>query len=135
MMPLKCDVIWEEKVTPLCKTKHNKACQPDWVEKCHTEHGEECWDEPSETCSSVKECTTTTQNICKTEYTVECEKPVQKWKREADEVEQIDQDQAIFENAISRTKRAVVGKKLKKVLPKLAVAALDLEETTTATTA
>merc|ERR1719348_838791 len=103
MMPLKCDVIWEEKVTPLCKTKHNKVCKPDWVEKCHTEYDEECWDEPLEKCSSVKECHTTTQNICKTEYTVECEKPAQKWKREADEIEQHDEDHAILEDAISRS--------------------------------
>merc|ERR1719348_1568654 len=131
MMPVKCDVIWEEKV-----------CKPDWVEKCHTEHDDECWEEPVEKCSSVKECHTTTENVCKTEYTVECEKPAQKWKREADagleadDTEQLDEDAAIAEDAISRTKRAVIEKKkLKKVLPKLAAAALGLQETTTATTA
>jgi len=139
MMPLKCDVIWEEKVTPLCKTKHNKVCKPDWVEKCHTEFDDQCWDEPVEKCSSAKQCHTTTQNVCKTEYTVECEKPAQKWKREAgdelgaDEVEQLE-NKAIVEDAIARTKRSIGKKKLKKVLPKVAVAALGLEDTTTATT-
>merc|ERR1712025_638596 len=70
---VKCDVIWEEKVTPLCKTKHNKVCEPVWNEVCHKVWEDECWDEPVEKCHQVKQCHTETQNVCKTEYTVECE--------------------------------------------------------------
>jgi len=72
---VKCDVIWEEKVTPLCKTKHHKICEPEWKEHCHKVWDNECWDEPVEKCHSVQECHTETQNVCKTEYTIECEDP------------------------------------------------------------
>jgi len=148
-MPVKCDVIWEEKVTPLCKTKHNKVCKPDWKEECKTEWAEECWDEPVEKCKSVKQCHTTQQNVCKTEYTIECEDAHEKkWKRSTDEAllgydeesEALDQPEigeASLDDA-GRSKRAIIKdkKKFKKLLPKLAVKALLGEtQTTTATTA
>jgi len=185
--PVKCDVIWEEKVTPLCKTKHNKVCKPDFEEKCHTEYDDECWDEPVEKCHNVKSCHTTQQNVCKTEYTIECEKEEHKWKREAAdegdealddlsddesfleghvnvhsrharatglelvklklkplkkkgkreaEEEEIDenndnnpeQDENVVEDVLTRSRRDVKKKLLKKVLPKFALA---LESSTT----
>jgi len=70
---VKCDVIWEEKVTPLCKTVHNKVCKPEVIEKCSKVWEEKCWDEPVKRCKDVKQCSNSTQSVCKTEYTVTCD--------------------------------------------------------------
>merc|ERR1712098_659026 len=118
---VKCDVIWEEKVTPLCKTKHNKVCEPVWNEVCHKVWEDECWDEPVEKCHQVKQCHTETQNVCKTDYTVECEDAHHKHhlKRSAGEETAVEsEDDFVAElEASSRQRRGakLIAKPLKKV--------------------
>jgi len=70
---LKCDVIWEEKVTPLCKTVHEKICKTDTKDHCHKIWEDKCWDEPVEHCTPKEECNHVLENVCKTEYTVTCD--------------------------------------------------------------
>jgi len=70
---LKCDVIWEEKVTPLCKTVHEKICKTDTKDHCHKIWEDKCWDEPVEHCTPQEECNHVLENVCKTEYTVTCD--------------------------------------------------------------
>jgi len=71
---LKCDVIWEEKVTPLCKTVQEKICKTDEKENCHKIWEDKCWDEPVEDCHPKEECNHVLENVCKTEYIVTCDK-------------------------------------------------------------
>jgi len=70
---LKCDVIWEEKVTPLCQTVHEKICKTDTKDHCHKIWEDKCWDEPVEHCTPKEECNHVLENVCKTEYTVTCD--------------------------------------------------------------
>jgi len=70
---VKCDVIWEEKVTPLCKTVHEKICKTDTKDHCHKIWEDKCWDEPVEHCTPKEECNHVLENVCKTEYTVTCD--------------------------------------------------------------
>jgi len=72
-LKVKCDVIWEEKVKPLCKTEHEKICKTDTKDHCHKIWEEKCWDEPIEHCHPKEECNHVLENVCKTEYTVTCD--------------------------------------------------------------
>merc|ERR1719500_1667394 len=93
-----CHTVWEEVVTPRCKTTFEKQCTTEEEEKCKTDYTTECWEESKEKCKSVPKCHTehvqqcTTVPKCVWEEEQVCEqvchsKPVKKWKMAEEEEE------------------------------------------------
>jgi len=70
-----CEVVWEDKVAPICHTSHHEVCEPDTKTHCHKIWEEECWEEDVEKCRPVQECHTESHEVCKTEYSTVCEEP------------------------------------------------------------
>merc|ERR1712168_1293013 len=79
----KCDVIWEEKVTPLCKSVNHPQCHTEYRDECHKVWDTKCWDIQVDECTSEKKCEFVTEKQCKTDYTVTCDDHHRK-KREVD---------------------------------------------------
>merc|ERR1712168_866040 len=69
----KCDVIWEEKVTPLCKSVNHPQCHTEYRDECHKVWDTKCWDIQVDECTSEKKCEFVTEKQCKTDYTVTCD--------------------------------------------------------------
>merc|ERR1712168_592437 len=79
----KCDVIWEEKVTPLCKSVNHPQCHTEYRDECHKVWDTKCWDIQVDECTSEKKCEFVTEKQCKTDHTVTCDDHHRK-KREVD---------------------------------------------------
>merc|ERR1712029_713124 len=77
----KCDVIWEEKVTPLCKSVNHPQCHTEWRDECHKVWDTKCFDVEVEECTSEKRCEWVTEKQCKTEYTVTCDEHAPAWRK------------------------------------------------------
>merc|ERR1712168_572660 len=85
----KCDVIWEEKVTPLCKSVNHPQCHTEWRDECHKVWDTKCFDIEVDECTSEKRCEWITEKQCKTEYTVTCDDHAWRKKREVELPEDI----------------------------------------------
>merc|ERR1712029_397013 len=77
----KCDVIWEEKVTPLCKSVSHPQCHTEWRDECHKVWDTKCFDVEVDECTSDKRCEWVTEKQCKTEYTVTCDDHAPAWRK------------------------------------------------------
>merc|ERR1719500_670426 len=77
-----CHTVWEEVVTPRCKTTFEKQCTTEEEEKCksvpkcHTEHVQQC--------TTVPKCVWEEEQVCEQ---VCHSKPVKKWKMAEEEEE------------------------------------------------
>jgi len=84
----KCDVIWEEKVTPLCKSVNHPQCRTEYRDECHKIWDTKCREIHVDECTSEKKCEWITEKQCKTDYTVTCDDHHRK-KREVELPENI----------------------------------------------
>merc|ERR1719500_1469450 len=104
-----CHTVWEEVVTPRCKTTYEELCTTVEEEKCKTSHTTQCEEHPQEHCETVfrDECSEVDDHRvqCNTEYDQECweeseeqceqvchSKPVKRWKMSEDEEEEEEHD-------------------------------------------
>jgi len=120
-----CEVVWEDKVTPICHTTHHEVCEPDLKTHCHKIWEEECWDEDVENCRPVQECRTETHEVCKTEYTSVCEESRGSYGRHRREI--ITKTKKASKKAF-KTQKVLIGKRSLKETEADDVESLETDE-------